>query len=217
MKPILFKDIMVRAILADNKTQTRREKGLNFLNKNPDEWTFLKNEISQDGKKFILIKDTKDRIAVYSNSPYGWIGDRLWVREAFHLIIDSDTKKFIRYGYRADYNYKGAVWKPSIHMPRKASRITLEIVDIRIERLMDISEQDAIAEGVEIVSNYEDDSIDVNDPDSYLARDYCDGDPNACTDTAIFSFHTLWQSINGIESYKKNPWVWVIVFKRQSV
>lgn len=210
-KPILFKDLMVRAILAGNKTQTRRTKGLEDINENPDDFIFFKSGNSDSGKKMILLKDTKGRIVVYYNSPYGWIGDRLWVRETWALYNLGGQK----YIYKADnVEYAKPKWKPSIHMPRKASRITLEIVDIRIERLMDISEEDAIAEGVEIVSNYEDGSIDFNDLDSYLARDYCDGDPNACTDTAKFSFHTLWQKINGIESYKKNPWVWVIVFKR---
>lgn len=218
MKPILFKDIMVRAILADTKTQTRREKGLQILNENPNDWRYCATD-SRNGEYIWQHKINISRLIVLK-CPYGQAGDNLWVREAFK---DTDDIGFVpdentpRYLYKADdYMNEWKGWTPSIHMPRKASRITLEIVDIRIERLMDISEQDAIAEGVEIVSNYYDDSIDFNDPDSYLARDYCDGDPNAYTDKAIFSFHTLYQSINGIESYEKNPWVWVIVFKRKS-
>ena len=217
-KPILYKDIMVKAILAGNKTQTRREKGLEDINENPDDFVFFKSGISDSGKKMILLKDTKGKIAVYSNSPYGWIGDRLWVREAFK---DTDDIGFVpdentpRYLYKADdYMNEWKGWTPSIHMPRKASRITLEIVDIRIERLTDISEQDAIAEGIEIFDNTEDGTFDLTNPDSYIARDYLDNDRYASTDNAARSFLSLWQKINGIGSYIKNPWVWVIVFKR---
>jgi len=219
-KPILFSTPMVKAILAGNKTHTRREKGLEFLNENPDEWTSLESAISENGDIYILLKDKKGKIAVYSKSPYGRIGDCLWVRETWTLFVTTfiNEQEYPMYFYKADYPTKlvGKKWKPSIHMPRKASRITLEIIDIRIERLWDITEKEAIREGVEIVSNMQDGSIDFQYPYSYLARDYLDGDPTACVDTARDSFFSLWKKINGIESFEKNPWVWVIVFSRNN-
>jgi len=122
--------------------------------------------------------------------PYGQVGDRLWVKET-HLPKASGTI------YRADFDSVEAAgigamyggWKPSIFCKRIYSRITLEIASVRAERLQDISHRDALAEGV---------TYDVSKPDgSPLAR-----------------YKTLWESINGKGSWAKNPWVWVIEFKR---
>lgn len=151
--------------------------------------------------------------------PYGQPGDRLWVRESF-LVMDRDhwedstkPKDFLstRYGqprrnacaYRAtsdvdadaircrfELGYKR--WTPSIHMPRWASRITLEITSVRVERLWDISEADARAEGCTI-------------------RTYRDGRGE---EPATVAYRALWQDINGSDSWDANPWVWVVEFKR---
>ena len=165
-KPILFSTEMVRAILDRRKTQTRR----------------ILKEIKNEG------------------CPYGKIGDRLWVREPF---CDADPAYFdkkgnlVQYAYKADnYPIGTFKWKPSIFMPKKASRITLEITNIRVERLNDISEQDAIAEGVEECD------------DKYHDDCQYGSIGNIC------SYKTLWESINGQGSWGQNPWVWVIEFKR---
>lgn len=130
----------------------------------------------------------------YCVCPYGKVGDRLWVRETFgeswhHAQPD--------YFYRADDNasieshpdFDG--WKPSIHMPRLASRITLEITGVRVERLNNIHRSDAIAEGCEMPSQ----------------RKGMHRWPEA-------QFADLWESINGPGSWDANPWVWVVEFKR---
>ncbi len=96
-------------------------------------------------------------------------------------------------------------WKPSIHMPRWASRITLEVTGVRVERLQDISEEDAIAEGVEC---WEERGYD--DAQDFYRNYHTGGD----LFTAKASYRTLWESINGPGSWERNDWVWVIEFKR---
>lgn len=192
-RPIIFNDEMVRAILAGRKTMTRRQmKGVM-----PDNGLWLK-------------KPTKTRSGITTHvmdapkhglCPFGAIGDRLWVREAFNgYWLDGDVIQEIKDGissanelcdYRADYSdgMKAADgWTPSIHMPRWASRITLEITDVRVERLQDITEEDAQAEGVTL-----------SNPQIMSHKD---------------EFSQLWGEIYGGDGWRSNPWVWVIAFRR---
>jgi hypothetical protein len=168
--------------------------------------------------------------------PYGQPGDRLWVREAFDPIEgQSPTHPVIGVDYRASHPtrypteedrhkagsdainiYQWRIkdshgmrkWKPSIHMPRWASRIDLEITSVRVERLQDISETDAAAEGIEGAT-----ICGVR-----YWRDYSLSDDEAqCSPmltSQIASFRSLWESINGPGSWDSNPWVWVIEFRR---
>jgi hypothetical protein len=119
--------------------------------------------------------------------PYGEIGDRLWAREAWDYSDSLEEPYLYRQKEMEEWLpevFNRMKWKPSIHMPKEACRIKLEITNIRVERLQDISEDDAIAEGVK---------------PSFNAR---------------HSFACLWQGINGIESWDANSWVWVIEFKK---
>lgn len=193
-RPILFSGPMVRAILEGRKTQTRRVvKGIALR------W------LEDDGFTPEFVSDPGNRLC-----PYGKPGDRLWVRETF-----GHTKgNGIRTVYRADgeepkellseRRVHGMKWKPSIHMPRWASRITLEIKNIRAERLKDISCEDAVSEGIERINS-------VGPLKTMGWKDYGDGpgfmDP-------ITSFQSLWNSINGAGSWALNPWVWIIEFER---
>lgn len=193
-RPILFSGNMVRAILDGNKTQTRRiVKEKEIRNRFP---MYIKNNIWAwgtkpcDGTQACWSHDT-------FKCPYGTEGDRLWVRETWSYL-DSEKTEFI---YRADDNRwiedlhsAGSPWKPSIHMPREASRITLEIKNIRVERLQDISESDTEAEGIEFMR-------DIPDADESL--------------TGKQLFEVLWESINSLGSWKQNPWVWVIEFEKK--
>lgn len=137
--------------------------------------------------------------------PYGKPGDHLWVRETHAPMIGGG------WVYAADYtperlrqkDGKG-FWKPSIFMKRAACRITLEIVSVRVERLQDISEADAIAEGVDLFQR-------AHEPRVY--RDYSHKKLHYGL-SAVGSYRTLWESINGPESWALNPWVWVVEFKR---
>ena len=162
--------------------------------------------------------------------PYGKPGDRLWVRETFKAIASGDVKNGygkVRYGfaYQADgatiwnerptiihdltgqppsgpMQFKPVPWKPSIHMPRRASRILLEVTGVRVERLNDISEADAKAEGAMFH-----DGRGIGH--SGWRHDYKDVHANARS-----SYARLWQEINGPRLWEANPWVWVIEFKR---
>lgn len=192
-KPILFSAQMVRAILEGRKTQTRRvvkQKqnphdflgGINDSRNDPYNYGFEDPEILVN---FITLPEQR--------CPYGETGDHLWIRENFWQ--DKDTRELL--GYCADdeekYSNNKTVKKtPSIHMPRSASRITLEITDIRVERLQDITQADACAEGVLLKSWEACDSFNTT-PE----RQFC----------------KLWKDINGPQSWDKNPFVWVIEFK----
>ena len=151
------------------------------------------------------------------------------MREAFsgpHCMDASDGCKAVppskwgdcsRIWYWADGNPTEGDWtrpRPSIHMPRWASRITLEIVSVRVERLQDISEEDAIAEGVYcgnviVYSYYENGHHEV-----WEDRYFFDGGPDEGFESAVDAYAALWDSINGEGSWEKNPWVWVIEFRR---
>lgn len=232
-QPILFSGPMVRAILEGRKTVTRR-----IMKPQPVEVTGSGRRVYRDAdfkKSWEWISGTGEGVG-YSDCPYGKPGDRLWVRETFYAYGAwrrrySEKKRrnewyfddlTIEYG--EDYRYSENApdymngrllgvpnWhkRPSIHMPRSASRILLEITDIRVERLQDISEADAKAEGVENQLWYD------KHADKYLQYfwNYA-GAGYQSFPTARQSFTSLWESINGPESWDENPWVWVITFKR---
>ena len=186
-RPILFSTNMVQSILAGNKTMTRR--------------TIKSKYLERGSTPFHTIK----------KCPYGQIGDQLWVRETWTWEGDTGWRDLMPLGsfyYKADFeeNEGPTKWKPSIFMPREASRITLEVTDVRVERLMDISEEDAMVEGVDLYSNRA--SIMVNQETAEYENCLIKNS------TAITLFSELWEKINGRESLEANPWVWVIKFKR---
>lgn len=193
-RPILFSTEMVKAIIEGRKTQTRRivEK-CNVVN-DPRSVVSLTNGNSFAHFRFKgYLTDFAGRVCKYGN-----IGDRLWVRETFKILPPNMVF------YKADSENKiEKGWKPSIHMPRTASRILLEITDIRVERLQDINEDDAIAEGVQRMAG-----------STMLYRQY--DKPKGKVGVvrgARASFLSLWQLLNGRESLLQNPFVWVVSFK----
>jgi len=218
-KPILFSTEMVRAILGGRKTQTRR-----IIKPQPTRpWNMCtacmtSGNYTRSGIHFKFSYDDYKRrpeIAIHPNLPF-WEGDRLWVRETFARTGDNfhdDWPGHGDYYYKADDPFselepgsptKGIFkWRPSIFMPREACRIILEVRYVRIERLRDITEEDAMAEGIEEINggfkNY---------GKSYPLKEFGWGDK------AILSYMSLWESINGKGSWFNDPWVWVIDFKR---
>lgn len=247
-KPILFSTEMVKALLAGRKTQTRRLvkpaiqdcTGAHLAYKEAD-WCNEPPEFidSQNAGWYCrYCGNGTNAIGDGFKCPYGKVGDVLWVRETYvRACLSEDGEGPVegeqwKYWYKADDewtkhdwhnpNVDGPVdsprWKPSIHMPRAAARIFLEITDIRVERLQDISEEDAKAEGVQ-PNTCEDPS---KCPSSLKGNGCCgdgeyinymsgiDGEPAY---SAIESFQSLWQSINGEQSWNDNPFVWVISFK----
>lgn len=195
-RPVLFNAEMVKAILDGRKTQTRRP-----IKRQPVAGIEIVN-----GKWFSLSEPSplsnNYRIGKSIDCPFGIPGDRLWVRETWaHVPLkESDGGQGGKTGaiYKADgehafdempeeWDFLGK-WKPSIHMPRWASRITLEITGVRVERLQDITEEDAHREGIP----------DWNGPEQ--------------TFSPKIRFKELWESI--YKNWQQNPWVWVIEFKR---
>jgi len=201
-RAIIFNAEMVRAVLDGRKTQTRR-----IMKNQP-----MPHE-TREGDFYFRCNKTRSMIYVSDFTPgngplpdaheyfsmccpFGAVGDRLWVRETWAEAGGNAPELQL---YRANYpahvpsHYENVPpvesirWRPSIHMPRWASRITLEITGVRVERLQDISEADCAAEGL----------------GSPFLRDYKKP-----------KFAALWQSIFGEESWQANPWVWVIEFKR---
>ena len=207
-RPILFSGPMIRALLDGTKTQTRR-----VVKPQP-----------RPGTKLVGIPEgwTEDPAAPDSDGnvtgwrcPYGQPGDRLWVRETFN----GDPSRGIGYAYRATQpEMDGCPWVPSIHMPRAASRITLEITAVRVERLNKITKEDALSEGIErrpCDCAHDGMLREVCPHSEYKThfKDYADKE-NLSVVTPGYSFLSLWESINGPGSYHANPWVWVVEFKR---
>ncbi|HAU5716199.1 hypothetical protein ABNU44_14050 [Serratia marcescens] len=211
-RPVIFNGEMVRAILDGRKTQTRRVVS--------DRHLHLIDVASQVGECYPLesgIDHANSQSYYREHCPFGQVGDRLWVRETFAgHYLDDDQIQDIKDGrckakclceYRADYGDDAECadgWTPSIHMPRWASRITLEITAVRVERLNDISQEDAQVEGMELTGWVP----------SYSNPDNAGFDE---TFTPYDNFAMLWQSIYGEESWSANPWVWVIEFRRVEV
>lgn len=220
-RPMLFSGLMVLAILAGNKTQTRRvvkniphgdHHGTDIM-----DWPLSYCKTESSGRHFLAVQtdvDDNDRKEIFC--PYGQVGDKLWVRETWQTHCDQDhlSPRDLDHNSAIQYpaTYDGWVSKkrPSIFMPRWASRILLEITSISVERLHDISVEDAKAEGIEPI-HWPDLSIKYPD---YVSK------TKGRRITNLFpkqSYFTLWESINGRKSLESNPWVWVVEFKRVEV
>lgn len=213
------------------KNQTRRTRGLDrfndfpkyleekgweileFIEEEPDFWLAISNDESGE---------FPDVFDPWVECPYGKKGDRLWVRETFFEVYNDRLQPTGEYCYAATHqgyvnvldedggikiNKDGSdasPWKSSIHMPRKASRILLEITEIRIERLQEITWRDAQLEGIECVWYDE-------ETDACLWKDYTGKTHGFISQRD--SYFSLWEKINGPASVALNPWVWVIKFK----
>ncbi len=236
-KPILLNAEMVRAVLDGRKTQTRRIAPISQLKIEPYERDMVTWNV-QFSKAFKgvtgsysggrLSESEAKRVIASQFCPFGAVGDRLWVRETFAgHYIDDDQIQDIKDGrdkasdlceYRADYPSGAQAlegWTPSIHMPRWASRITLEITGVRVERLQDISEGDAKAEGLaEITKDGSLFKFGIPDRDGYPGNDDNGWPWTEWERNPVDAYRKLWQSIYGADSWQANPWVWVIEFKR---
>lgn len=223
-RPIIFKGDMVRAVLAGAKTQTRRVIKMPpswdcfvMADFGGGWWPYK----SDDGES-----PTWDNSEIPLNCPYGKAGDQLWLRETWQVVPEAHTTEFIAGRgtrvidtlpggtvYRADRDNAGLVpvrdgrrtiyvtpkgpWQPSIHMPRSASRATLMVNAVRAERLHDISEADAQAEGF----------LGPMTGTDWMGINQVGRLPSAC-------YRLLWEKIHGPATWEANPWVWVIDFAR---
>jgi hypothetical protein len=208
-RPILFSAPMVNAILNGHKTQARRvikpQPPSGTLTVEPwmvdDEWQMRDSGIP------LFVSTEADGTNREYGCPYGKPGDFLWVRETWGTAMFANVHKegiTVRRVYRADFNddYDGFGlcdgWKPSIHMPRNLSRILLQITEIRVEPVGDISAEDAVAEGC------------TREYTNYGSNEEIPGAP-------VRQFARLWDSINGKKigcAFEQSPWVWAITFRR---
>lgn len=238
MKPILFSASMVQSLLAGRKTQTRR-----IIKPQPGpQHTAISRAVIADGsgRETWMYKMGEATKVDAVKCPYGQTGDILYVRETHFArgvwVIDGQTKtgkvrkRFVPDGGAEDYCFDETVnalgetftlpveksirtyvngWykRPGIHMPKDVARLWLRVKNVRVEQAQEISEQDAVAEGIE----YWTDENDMELLDATF-RNYLTNERNLVTSYA--SFTTLWQKINGFESWDANPWVWVVEFER---
>lgn len=195
-KPILFSTPMVEALLEGRKTMTRR-----IIDPQPKVGYTPKILCDHFGKKFLEVRKSDVELHTNPAKLKYQVGDILWVRETFYEPIFERLNG--KYYYKADLEKQGwnFKWKPSIFMPKEACRLFLKVKAIRVERLQDISEDNAIAEGIEILGYNE----------GTVYRDYLRD--HSETNNSIVSFSTLWESINGLHSWSSNPFVWVIEFE----
>jgi hypothetical protein len=151
-----------------------------------------------------------DRVGHLAACPYGVPGDRLWVKETYGSLLEDSRTDSECIVYRADEEIDGMVWSPSMFMPRRYSRLTLTIKSVRVERVQDISEADAKAEGISVLPLQ-----DESDPSAWYQSE-----PGVHQGrSARASYAMLWDSINAKRGYswESNPWAWVIEFERQEV
>lgn len=219
-RPILFSAPMVRALLNGTKTQTRRAVKSQFATDAVPCEMGATNECGHQisGHSGVWWCDAERNHEKAVRCPYGLPGDRLWVRESFWLDrdgvaykadqesgspwLEAGAHKAMKVGANGTPYVSNWGWRPSIHMPRWASRITLEVTGVRVERLQDISEADARAEGA-------------------VPADPCDHTRRSCKEIGcdgpldyVGGYRTLWEQINGPSSWDTNPWVWVLEFNR---
>lgn len=185
-KPILFSGEMVRAILDGRKTQTRR-----VIKDLPENFPGgIRGDVSlKEVGEFWCLPTSRG----YKKMPYGKPGDLLWVRETFQWCSICGTTNFRANsdGMCWQCSEDLGKWQPSIFMPREASRLTLRVVGVRVERVQDIEPKDCIAEGIENFGSF---------PSATMYREW---------------FQQLWDSINAKRGYSwdSNPWVWVVEFE----
>lgn len=229
-KPILFSGPMVRAILDGTKSQTRRVMKVQPPDESYQLGTCMSSTVPRDVDRVRWLKMVGLSIedaSEYFTGPYP-VGTELWVRETWRTFNILDREKpsemplktpiqfradnvFLHSDATPDFHLSGR-WRPSIFMPRWASRITLRVTDVRAKRVQDISEEDALAEGVrEITKDGMVKKYAVYDFGDYSSTPWQDMPRDTKT-----AFRVLWDSINAKRGYswKSNPWVWCYTFER---
>lgn len=206
--PILFTSAMVKAILAGKKTQTRRIV-------KPQPGNDLHGHLCwgppREPMQWWVTDPQKD---IAPHCPYGKPGDKLWVRETWGVasIYDSVKPRDLKPNHMKvnfDGQLEGVKKRPSIFMPRWASRIQLEIVSVRVQRLNDISANDAEAEGIVETEFWTPRELESRPFEEKWWDDY-----HFWENYPQLAYSRLWESINGKGSWELNPWVWVVEFKK---
>lgn len=201
--PILFTDENVLLIEDRKKKQTRRLSGLKKINKDPDAWSFCAAEVNTEGELYFYFKHS-DGSMIDVRSPYGKPGDILWIRQTWKWEGDTSWRDAMRVGsfwFKADImrdNSCGpAKWKPSIHMPFVAAKNFVTVLDVSVERLLDITEDDAMAEGVHFD----------HDSGYWFLFD------RIMEQSATDAYFKLWDELNPELNTNFNPWVFKVTFR----
>lgn len=204
-KPIIFSAAMVNALLADRKLQTRRLNGLEYINEAPDEWTC---SLVDDSHTFTFVNHRTGEV-VEIECPWGPVGTVLWVRENWRTLAMWDSlpprglpgSPPVRYEADAAINgptpYPYGKLRPGMFLLQSLARIRREVTALRCGRLQKITEADAIAEGVE--------------PEPHPKY------PVLMAGGGVRAFKTLWESLNGAGSWKRNDYLWVVSFRKIEV
>lgn len=218
-RPIQFSAPMVRALLDGRKGQTRRVMSRQLKNPGWTSYVYFPPHANYPDRPGVAIEcgeDYPDDDSDKVYCPYGDPGDRLWVREAWRTTGDGgrvdDMPPRDLQPHQVWYEADGAApddecvgkYRPSMFMPRWASRTTLEVTGVRVDRLQDISEEDAISEGIEPYAIY----------GGKVASWKGSVDMAAAHDSPRDAYRDLWNAINGPDAWNTNPWVWVVEFKR---
>lgn len=182
--PLLCKAPVVRAILDGRQTQDRRPIRLREFRESDTHGYDFQFRDMRGLWNGVRLADMLNppRQTFPGRCPYGVPGDVLWVRETWNITVEG-------YKYRADGVQRGWTWRPSIHMPRRAARLFLRLTDVRVQRVRDISEDDALAEGVD-------------------KRIVCGRESHRA------AFALLWDECYGAGAWDRNDWVWALTFER---
>lgn len=213
--PILFSPEMIEAQTAGRKRETRRTTGLATLNYEPDHFQHMGQYVDKN-RLYLTFYNLQTGHAEVVKCPYGMPGSLLWVRETFRFLdfLGPEEQHYVfkgtENGQEWAANMENFSWKPSIHMPKKAARFWFLVQEIAIERLQDITNASAFAEGVDFAKNER----------VYQFKDY---QLNAFTcASARDSFQTLINYLHAkgksgpANIWAQNPWVWVIKYKELS-
>lgn len=197
LKPILFSPEMIEAIVNNRKTQTRRICRHQY-------WSF--SELTDFNRNGVDKKSDPNVSSRYQ------VGDILWIRESWNYNDDLEEPYVYKQKHAEEFlpEYHNRLkWKPSIHMPFEASRIFLKVINVRVERLQNISNEDAIAEGIKPLLMSSQQLIEQGQlyQNYFQNGKFMDGLPS------FWSFNSLWCKINGGESWESNPWVFVYEFE----
>lgn len=228
--PILFKTEMVQALLAGRKTITRRTNCLEKINANPNDYNFQSLVLHATGKfTFCEKRDENPKTDhIIECKPKYQKDDLLWVKETYRIDPEFEDNGdlfpecYVYYASEADivtctdgeqYSKDDWKWKPSIYMPKEAARIWLRVINVKCERLQDITVDDAVKEGIK--------KIEGLGWKHYSAKSHFTKEElkDACPflKSPILSFLSLWESINGKESLERNPWVFAYEFELVSI
>jgi len=208
---IIMNEWSMKAYFSGHKTQTRRLKGLKEMNKFPDSWKVKGISHIKDGTYFHI--ESRHGVVPTVRAPYGWIGDRLYFKESYALVDDGEKEGLLFKADGADVLDKtvGEHWVPAMLMKKGYARVNVPIVDVRLARLQELTEHDAICEGVRETA-YQ--GLDQDTGEKIWVKQNDANFVMGLGDTYVMGYAAVWDAINAKTgmTWDFNPWVWVFQF-----